>query len=139
MGLCILLCLFFTATDRPRPSHIIALLRGFFLVVPVTLVLAHRFGRTGVWLAVPAAEALGVTVAVGPLYARLTHTYPDLTVELLLYQAAIAEGTPRLLEHAALRWVAVDELAQYTFCPADAPILERLRTEGLPPEFSPAP
>lgn len=84
-------------------------------------------------------EELGVTVAVGPLYARLTHTYPDLTVELLLYQAAIAEGTPRLLEHAALCWVAVDELAQYTFCPADAPILERLRTEGLPPEFSPVP
>ena len=84
-------------------------------------------------------EELGVTVAVGPLYARLTHTYPDLTVELLLYQAAIAEGTPRLLEHAALRWAAVDELAQYAFCPADAPILERLRTAGLPPEFSPAP
>ena len=87
----------------------------------------------------PAAEALGVTVAVGPLYARLTHTYPDLTVELLLYQAAIAAGTPQLLEHAALHWVAVDELEQYAFCPADAPILERLRAEGLPPEFSPAP
>lgn len=82
-------------------------------------------------------EELGVTVAVGPLYARLTHTYPDLTVELLLYQAAIAAGTPQLLEHAALRWVAVDELEQYTFCPADAPILERLRAEGLPPEFRP--
>ena len=47
-------------------------------------------------------EELGVTVAVGPLYARLTHTYPDLTVELLLYQAAIAAGTPQLLEHADL-------------------------------------
>ena len=83
-------------------------------------------------------EELGVTVAVGPLYARLTHTYPDLTVELLLYQAAIAAGTPQLLEHAALHWVAVDELEQYAFCPADAPILERLRAEGLPPEFRPA-
>lgn len=83
-------------------------------------------------------EELGVTVAVGPLYARLTHTYPDLTVELLLYQAAIAAGTPQLLEHTALRWVAVDELEQYAFCPADAPILERLRAEGLPPEFRPA-
>ena len=79
-----------------------------------------------------------MTVAVGPLYARLTHTYPDLTVELLLYQAAIAAGTPQLLEHAALHWVAVDELEQYAFCPADAPILERLRAEGLPPEFRPA-
>ena len=59
-------------------------------------------------------------------------------VELLLYQAAIAAGTPQLLEHAALHWVAVDELEQYAFCPADAPILERLRTEGLPPEFRPA-
>ena len=83
-------------------------------------------------------EELGVTVAVGPLYAHLTHTYPDLTVELLLYQAAIASGTPQLLEHAALRWVAVDELEQYAFCPADAPSLERLRAEGLPPEFRPA-
>ena len=99
---------------------------------------AHK-ARGLLWEFVGGKLEPGETVAVGPLYARLTHTYPDLTVELLLYQAAIAAGTPRLLEHAALRWVAVDELAQYTFCPADAPILERLRTEGLPPEFLPAP
>ena len=69
VGLCILLCLFFTATDRPRPSHIIALLRGFFLVVPVTLVLARLFGLTGVWLAVPAAEALTALIGL-MLYLR---------------------------------------------------------------------
>ena len=97
-------------------------------------------------------EELGVTVAVGPLYARMEKLNAlkfkslhytnalgtDLTVELLLYQAAIAAGTPQLLEHTALHWVAVDELEQYAFCPADAPILERLRAEGLPPEFRPA-
>ena len=67
------------------------------------------------------------------------HTYPDLTVELLLYQAAIAAGTPQLLEHAALRWVAVDELEQYAFCPADAPILERLRAGGCRRSSGPPP
>ena len=71
------------------------------------------------------------------LILKLLPQFPT-PVELLLYQAAIAAGTPQLLEHAALHWVAVDELEQYAFCPADAPILERLRAEGLPPEFRPA-
>ena len=31
------------------------------------------------------------------------------------------------LEHAALRWIRPEEIPQYDFCPADAPILERLR------------
>lgn len=76
-------------------------------------------------------EELAVTVSVGDVFLEVTHTYPDLTVHLTLFRAAIAEGTPQMLEHNDLRWITVDEIAQYAFCPADEVILQKLVREGL--------
>lgn len=75
-------------------------------------------------------EELGVTVKVGEVYARLTHTYPDITVRLILFSCTLEEGEPQRLEHAALKWVSPAELLQYEFCPADAAIVEKLSREG---------
>ena len=72
-------------------------------------------------------EELDVTVEVGDLFMEVTHTYPDLTVHLSLYNAGIASGEPQLLEHNALRWITPDEIPQYDFCPADEVILARLQ------------
>lgn len=74
-------------------------------------------------------EELGVLVQVGEIFMELTHKYPDLTVHLTLFHAGIAEGTPKLLEHQALRWLTVEEMDQYSFCPADQAILARLREQ----------
>ena len=74
-------------------------------------------------------EELGVLVQVGEIFMELTHKYPDLTVHLTLFHAGIAEGTPKLLEHQALRWLTVEEMDQYPFCPADQAILARLREQ----------
>ena len=59
----------------------------------------------------------------------VTHEYPDLTIQLTLFNALIAEGAPQLLEHVSLRWITVSELDNYDFCPADESILARLRAE----------
>ena len=72
-------------------------------------------------------EELAVTVSVGDVFMEVTHTYPDLTIHLTLFHAAIAEGVPRLLEHADLQWIGVDEMERYDFCPADVVILDRLK------------
>ena len=72
-------------------------------------------------------EELAVTVSVGEIFAEVTHEYPDLTVHLTLFHASIAEGTPQMREHNDIRWITVDEIQQYDFCPADQPILERLQ------------
>lgn len=72
-------------------------------------------------------EELDITVDVGELFMEVTHTYPDLTVHLSLYNAGIAAGEPRLLEHNDLRWITPAEIPQYAFCPADEVILERLK------------
>ena len=75
-------------------------------------------------------EELDVTVSVGEPYMDVVHDYPDLLVHLTLFSARIAEGTPRLLEHNDLRWITVDEIGAYPFCPADVEILARLRQTG---------
>jgi len=72
-------------------------------------------------------EELDVTVSVGDVFLQVLHEYPDLTVRLTLFHAVIAEGTPKLLEHNDLRWITVEEIDNYAFCPADEEILERLK------------
>lgn len=72
-------------------------------------------------------EELGVTVRVGEVFTELTHVYPDLTVRLTLFHAAIPEGEPQKLEHNDLRWITVGEMDDYPFCPADETILRKLR------------
>ena len=77
-------------------------------------------------------EELAIEVTPGPVYMELTHAYPDLTVELILLQVDEFAGEPRLLEHSELRWIGVEEMEDFDFCPADREILEKLGREGLP-------
>lgn len=71
-------------------------------------------------------EELGVTVAPKDVFMDVIHEYPDLTVHLFLYNAIITNGTIQLFEHHDARWITVDEIPQYSFCPADEDILRRL-------------
>lgn len=75
-------------------------------------------------------EELAVEVAVGDIFLEVTHTYPDITVHLTLFHASIAQGVPQKLEHNDIRYITVDEIPQYEFCPADEVILQKLRQEG---------
>ena len=72
-------------------------------------------------------EELDVLVAVGSVFMDVVHEYPDMTVHLTLFNAAIASGVPKLLEHNDIRWITADEIPAYDFCPADEEILRKLR------------
>lgn len=71
-------------------------------------------------------EELAVTISVGDVFMDVTHEYPDITVHLTLFHAAIAEGTPRKLEHEDIRWITPSQIPDYDFCPADDEILKRI-------------
>ena len=75
-------------------------------------------------------EELAVTLQVGEVFMEVTHQYPDLTVHLTLFHASIQEGTPQMLEHNDIRWITVEEIDQYFFCPADEEILQKLKQEA---------
>lgn len=73
-------------------------------------------------------EELAVQIRVGDIFMEVTHVYPDLTVHLTLYHAAIVSGTPQLLEHHDIRWITTDQIDDLDFCPADEEILAKLKT-----------
>ena len=73
-------------------------------------------------------EELAITIEVSKVFMEVVHEYPDLTVHLTLYEAAILEGVPQLLEHNDLRWITVGEIDAYPFCPADEEILNHIKT-----------
>ena len=75
-------------------------------------------------------EELAVTISVGEVFMEVDHDYPDLNVHLTLFNAAIIEGMPQMLEHNDIRWIVVEEIPQYEFCPADEEILRKLRTKA---------
>ncbi len=72
-------------------------------------------------------EELDITVTVGDVYYEVVHEYPDITIHLTLFSCTVASGVPRLLEHRDLRWITVEEIDRYDFCPADTEILAKLK------------
>lgn len=72
-------------------------------------------------------EELDVTVSVGDVFMELVHEYPDMTIRLTLFNAKIAEGEPKLLEHNAIRWISPEQIDELSFCPADEEILKKLK------------
>lgn len=71
-------------------------------------------------------EELAVTLSIGDAFMDVVHEYPDLTVHLTLFNAAILEGIPKKLEHNDIKWITPSEISNYEFCPADEEILDRL-------------
>ena len=69
-------------------------------------------------------EELGVDIMLG---ARVGRDWPIGEHGVLrVWLAGIAVGEPRAIEHAALRWLTVDELHDVAWLPADLPIVDRL-------------
>lgn len=68
-------------------------------------------------------EELDITVSVGEIFTQVVHEYPDLQIRLTLFHCAIAEGTPKLLEHNDLKWITPAQIPDFDFCPADKDIL----------------
>lgn len=74
-------------------------------------------------------EELDITLSVGTIFTEVTHTYPDITVHITLFNATIAEGQPKMIEHNDIKWIQISEIDNFEFCPADVKILRRLKDE----------
>lgn len=58
VGYNIILAIFFTSIEKALPAHILSLLRGLILIIPMAFLLSAVFGITGVWLTYPVTELL---------------------------------------------------------------------------------
>ncbi len=71
-------------------------------------------------------EELAITVEPLEVFTEVTHEYPDITVQLTLFNCTILRGQPQLLEHNDMKWITPAEIPDFEFCPADVEILKKI-------------
>ena len=82
MGVGIFASSLFTAFSNGVVSAVISFARTLVFLVGMLLTLPRLLGETGIWLAVPAAETLGLAVAVGfLLWGRKRYQYGKVSAE----------------------------------------------------------
>ena len=74
-------------------------------------------------------EEFGIEVRIGRFIAESCFSYTQKNIRLLAYEVEYLGGGFSLNAHSAVSWVAVDQLANYSFAPADIPILEKLDSQ----------
>ncbi len=72
-------------------------------------------------------EELGVEARVGAFFGESLDETSRPPIRLLAYRVDGADGRPRCLDHAELRWVPVEELEDELLCPADRRLAALLR------------
>ena len=70
-------------------------------------------------------EELDAVVEVGALAHRVTHAYPEKTVELFFYRCEL-RGEPKPMMGQQMRWVHKSELAHLPFPEADRELITLL-------------
>ncbi len=75
------------------------------------------------------AEELRVRARVLAPFASVTHEYPDFIVTLRTYRCEFLSAFCNT-EHESLEWMPLAKLDPAAWAPADAPIVEKLRSEA---------
>lgn len=69
-GFNIILSVYFTSTENALPAHIISILRGFVVIIPMAFLLSAAAELTGVWAAFPTTELIVSLIGAG-LFFRI--------------------------------------------------------------------
>lgn len=68
-------------------------------------------------------EELGIQISISTSLKPATHDYPTFTITLYPFICSIIAGTMKLHEHAAVTWLAPEELSILDWAEADLPVL----------------
>lgn len=58
MGYNTILATYFTSIEKTLPAHVLSILRGLILILPIAFILAYIGQMVGVWLAYPVTECI---------------------------------------------------------------------------------
>lgn len=65
---------FFTSVEKALPAHVLSLLRGLVLIIPLAFIMSALWGMNGIWLCFPVAEA--ITAIFGSLiFLKIIKTF----------------------------------------------------------------
>lgn len=75
-------------------------------------------------------EELNCGIEVFDQVEDTTYEYEKVIVRLETFMAKILSGSPRLSEHAEMKWVSRENLETLNWAPADIPAIEKLVREN---------
>ena len=76
-------------------------------------------------------EELGIDIEVGEHLITVDHTYTHFHITLIVHHCRHLAGEPQPIECQEIRWVAMEEIEQFTFPKANARIVAALREISL--------
>ena len=74
-------------------------------------------------------EELGIEMEAARFLIRIEHDYPDLKVGIDFYVVSEWRGQPKGREAQEIRWVAISSLHEANLLPADAPVIDAIRSD----------
>ena len=74
-------------------------------------------------------EELGCSLSIGAAMTVVTHHYDDVSINLQPFRCTLMSGEVQLLEHAEVRWLALEECGGLEWVEADVPIWQSLLAE----------
>lgn len=69
-------------------------------------------------------EEFDIRIVANKFLVNSIYDYPNKKVDLCLYDCDYVEGVFNLHDHSEYKFVSKEELINYTFCPADIPLVE---------------
>jgi len=76
-------------------------------------------------------EELAVDIKVLEEFGRTKYPHAGNELVFCFFMAEIVSGELAVIVHEQIRWVSTAELVNYTFCPADVEIVEKLMFLGF--------
>ncbi len=74
-------------------------------------------------------EEIGTSVEVLSEFIKVNHDYPDIKICLTIFEAQLKDKSFELLEHQDYKWIKLEDIDLYEFCPADYEVLEKIKKE----------
>lgn len=72
-------------------------------------------------------EEFNIEIEVDSFFMESIYSYEHGTIKLLAYFTRWTDGEIRLTVHDEIAWIKRDQLDNYTFAPADIPIVRKLK------------
>lgn len=72
-------------------------------------------------------EELEINISIKDLFIETTHIYSDREFKFTFFTSEIVNGNIKNNVHKTTKWVSPSELNKYTFCPADVPVVDKLK------------
>ncbi len=72
-------------------------------------------------------EEFGIKITIDQYLTTSCYTYPHISIELIGFLATYREGELMLSDHDQIQWVTLSEMDNYSFAPADIPLIVALQ------------